>query len=96
LHRDASAWFEQHREPWIPPRRDPGRDWPIAKSAAEAAASDRGVSLEDVHADTQLLLVDGNWWRRPAPGILFYSPAVYLDETQLHQLLRETFVSSVA
>jgi hypothetical protein len=42
------------------------------------------------------LLVDGNWWRRPAPGILFYSPAVYLDETQLHQLLRETFVSSVA
>jgi len=94
LHRDACAWFEEHRDPWIPPRRDPGRDWPIAKSAAEAAASDRGVSL-DVHAETQLLLVDGNWWQRPAPGVLFYSPAVYVDDIQLHQLLRETFVSSV-
>jgi hypothetical protein len=95
LHRDACAWFEEHRESWMPPHRDPGRDWPIAKSAAEAAASDRGVSLEDVHADTQLLLVDGNWWQRPAPGVLCYSPAVYVDEIQLHQLLRETFVSSV-
>ena len=96
LHDDACAWFEEHRKPWIVPRRDAHRDWQVSKSAAEAAASDRGVSPGDVHADSQLLLVDGNWWQRPAPGVLLYSPAVMIDEIQMHELLRATFASSVA
>jgi hypothetical protein len=94
LHRDACTWFNDQRAPWIPPRRDGHRDWEIAKSAAEAASADRGVPLGDLSADTQLLLVEGNWWRRPTPGVLLYSPSVLADETLIERLRRGTFAGS--
>ena len=94
LHREGSDWASEHRSPWLPPRRNGRRDWAIAKNAAEAAAAERGVPLGDVWADTQLLLVDGDWWQRPAPGVLLYSPSVLADEAMLARLLRDTFASS--
>lgn len=46
-------------------------------------------------ARLSLLLVNGNWWQRPIPGLLLCSPAADADDDQLYELLRETFASTL-
>ena len=95
LQRDAQAWFYAHREPHIQPQRDAMRDWEITRDAVESAASELGVEPHLLHADTWLLLVEGDWWQLPAPGQLAYSPAVREDPELFLKVLRSAFRSSL-
>jgi hypothetical protein len=95
LRPEARAWFDEHRKPQIQPQRDSMRDWKITRDAVESAATELEVEPHTLHADAWLLLVEGEWWHRPAPGQLIYSPAIREDEEQFRELLRSTFQSSL-
>ena len=96
LRHAASTWFYGHSEPHR--RHDPKAAqtyWAIARDAAEAAATELGVSPGEVHANTWLLLVQDVWYAAPEPGRLLYSPTVREDTKLLSELLFDTFTSSV-
>jgi hypothetical protein len=95
LQPEAQAWFYGHREPHIQPQRGGMRDWEITRDAVESAAIELRVAPHALHADTWLLLVEGDWWDRPGPGQLIYSPTIREDSELFLRLLRSAFRSSL-
>ena len=88
---------------WASPTRSrlttgrPGEllEWALIRQVAEDVAFDRGVSLDKVQAKITVLPVEGTWWQRIAPGVVFCSTAAALDRNVAHALLRDAFDSQV-
>jgi hypothetical protein len=94
VRADAYAWFSQHA-PNPPFPDDDRRHWRICKRAAETTAAELTVSIGQLDADINVLLVEGSWSQRPAAGLAFCSLSLKADDNQLYALLRKTFAASV-
>ena len=103
LRDDALTWFSEKRRGRIQAARSQGRppfmlgsDSTWLGSVAGEAAKRHGVGLGRVWASVEVLLVEGSWWSHPAPGVLFCSEAVSVDQELIARLLRDTFDSGLS
>lgn len=99
LRDEALAWFNEQQRARIEAARTQGRpplrfgspfmSWidPIARDVAQA----RDVPLGRVHADVQVLFVEGPWWSLSPHGPLLCSEAAAADEDLIAPALRSAF-----
>ena len=73
-----------------------GPDSTWLDSLARQVATKHRVGLGRLWANVEVLLVEGSWWSHPAPGVLFCSERVSVDQELIARLLREAFDSGLS
>lgn len=87
LYLPAIRWVASQRATWHSPTGDV-IDWQVASRVAQAVASDYGVARGELRASISVLMVEGAWSLRPAPGVLICSGAVLGPDTCAEMLYR--------
>lgn len=68
-------------------------DWTLTREVAEEVARTLRVGLGRVQAQAIVLIVEGIWWQRFAPGVILCSPAAALNPMIARDILQSGFRS---
>lgn len=91
---DGCRWAGEVRRNWLPPEEELF-GWEITRAAAEEVAAHRSVPLGALQASVMVLMVEGVWWERFAPGAVLCSPTAAQDPADAHAIALDAFESCI-
>ena len=88
--------FTSARRPLIPPSSHHTCPWEQVRHGAERAAAKHGVSPDAINGRSEVLIVEGAWWRLVTPGAVLCSVAAAQDADTIAAILDAVFSSNLA
>jgi hypothetical protein len=91
---DGCRWTGKVRRNLLPPEAELF-GWELIRAVAEEVTALRGVPLSVLQADVMVLLVEGIWWERFAPGVVLCSPMAADNPASARAIALDAFESYI-
>ena len=90
---DGCRWSDTARRPLLPPIGRPLFEWSVTRDMVKAVAIDLGVRVGTLAGCVNVLMVEGSWWCRFAPGVVLCSIEATRDPETTKAILHAAFAA---